>query len=150
MYLTPAQCASLRAELDGVLADLRAAEAAVIDAREQTGNQAENATAEVALDEQRRLVERAAHLADLLAAASDAPPPAGDRAEPGTRVQVAFPGGDTETYLFGSAAGTDEDVITPASPLGQALLGRAVGESVSFATPAGRTVSLSILAVEAA
>ncbi len=61
----------------------------------------------------------------------------------GQVVTVRFPAfDDTETFLLGSreeAATASIDVYSPTSPLGSAVLGRLVGETVEYETPAGKT-----------
>src|SRR5688500_5039154 len=46
---------------------------------------------------------------------------------------------ESETYLIGqrSMAGGEHDVLTPESPLGEALVGHTAGQSVSASTPRG-------------
>lgn len=61
--------------------------------------------------------------------------------KPGKLVTLRYEGDDdTETYLIGLRAEQHEGftVLTPESPLGKALLGRAVGDSVTAEVPAGR------------
>ncbi len=61
----------------------------------------------------------------------------------GTRRRVSY------TLVTGEVIDLDEDQVSLASPVGQALLGRAVGERVSVETPAGtlryRIVSVTTL-----
>ncbi len=58
--------------------------------------------------------------------------------------------GDEETFLIGSReiASGDIDVYSEASPLGQAILGHKIGETVSYLAPNGRSISVEILAAE--
>mgnify|MGYP001787600588 CR=1 FL=1 len=55
---------------------------------------------------------------------------------------------DHETYLIGSIEERHEEheVISPTSPLGAALLGAAVEETVSFQAPSG-TLEVTIVAI---
>ena len=58
---------------------------------------------------------------------------------------------DTETFLLGSreeAATASIDVYSPTSPLGAAVLGKKVGETVEYETPAGKTLQVEILSAE--
>ena len=57
----------------------------------------------------------------------------------GVVVTVDFGGGDTERFLVGSIeeAHGGVQVLTPTSPLGAALLGAKLGETVSYGSPAG-------------
>ena len=57
---------------------------------------------------------------------------------------------DAEKYMLGSIEErTDDDVhvVSPTSPMGEALIGKAVGDTVSFETPGG-TQSVVITHVE--
>jgi transcription elongation factor GreA len=58
-------------------------------------------------------------------------------------------GDGPETYLFGSvdAAGGGLDVITQASPLGQAIEGATAGATVTYRTRARRQLSATIVAI---
>jgi len=69
----------------------------------------------------------------------------------GTVVTVRFPDGDQETFLLGSreeAQHATVAVYSPTSPLGSAVLDRAVGEAVSFELPNGRSMSVEIVQVK--
>ena len=58
-------------------------------------------------------------------------------------------GDGPESFLLGSVdeAGDSVDVITPSSPLGQALQGARVGSTVSYATRPNRTLYATVVAV---
>lgn len=58
---------------------------------------------------------------------------------------------EAKVFLLGSreiAAGSDLDVYSEASPLGQAILGLKVGEKSSYEAPNGREISVEIVNVE--
>jgi transcription elongation factor GreA len=62
-------------------------------------------------------------------------------------VTIKFDDGDTETFLLGSreeAAHATIDVYSPTSPLGAAVMGRRSGESVTYALPNGRELTVEI------
>jgi transcription elongation factor GreA len=70
---------------------------------------------------------------------------------PGKLVTIRHKGDDEpETYLLGlrEEKGGEHDVLTPDSPLGQALVGHAAGETVVAQVPAG-TLTVEILEVRA-
>ncbi|HMC04384.1 MAG TPA: transcription elongation factor GreA [Actinomycetota bacterium] len=72
-----------------------------------------------------------------------------DRVEAGAVVEVLMEGDDEpSTYLVGSIEerGTGYDVISPASPLGKALLGHTPGDVVTFQAPAGE-FNVEIIAI---
>jgi transcription elongation factor GreA len=58
---------------------------------------------------------------------------------PGKLVTIRHPGEEPETYLLGlrEEKGGEHDVLTPDSPLGQALVGHRAGEKVRASAPAG-------------
>ncbi len=66
----------------------------------------------------------------------------------GSTVTIAEEGGDPETYhLVGSAeADPRQGRISNESPLGRALLGKRVGDKVTYTAPAG-TLSFQIIAI---
>ena len=78
--------------------------------------------------------------------------PAGDIVEPGTVVEVRMDDDDeTTSYLVGSIEEQHEefDVLSTGSPLGQALLGHAPGEVVSYDGPR-RTFQVEVVSVRSA
>jgi transcription elongation factor GreA len=73
----------------------------------------------------------------------------GDVVEAGSVVAIRYAGDDaTERYLVGSIEERRDglEVISPASPLGQALLGRRAGERVTYEA-VGRTLDVEIVTV---
>ena len=46
------------------------------------------------------------------------------------------------------AATASIDVYSPTSPLGSAVLGKRIGETVEYATPSGKTLAVEILSAE--
>jgi transcription elongation factor GreA len=61
---------------------------------------------------------------------------------------VRQPTGGEESYLVGSSENRGEgiDVVSPSSPLGAALLGRTVGETVHYEAPVG-TLTVKVLEI---
>lgn len=85
---------------------------------------------------------RARELRELLARVELDSKPDDGLVEPGMRVTVRFEDdASTATFLLGSREvmsvdrSVDVDVYSPTSPLGAAINGRRVGESVSYAGP---------------
>ena len=68
--------------------------------------------------------------------------------ELGSTVVVDF-GDGAESYLYAPVdhAPPGVDVITPASPVGRALLGAAAGDTVSYSLRAGRSATAVVLDV---
>lgn len=140
----------LSAELAKLIAD-RPVIAAEINARREEGDLKENGGYHAAREEQGKQEGRIRLLEALLRNAQvGAAPTASGTAGPGAVVTVAYDGDqdDTETFLLGSreeAGTTDITVYSAASPLGEALNGAREGDTVSYATPAGRTMSVTLL-----
>lgn len=68
----------------------------------------------------------------------------------GSIVELRYEGDDdTEKYLFGSIEERQEGMenLSPGSPLGKALEGSKAGETVSFETPAGGSLSVEVVSV---
>ena len=58
---------------------------------------------------------------------------------------------DHEEFLLGSreeAAHAEVDVYSPTSPLGSAVIGRAIGDEVSYETPTGKSLRIKIVHAE--
>lgn len=132
------------------LVDGRPALAAEINARREEGDLKENGGYHAARDEQGRQEARIRQLETLLRNAKvGAAPMAEGTAGPGSVVTVRFDGDDDdETFLIGSreeAGSTDISVYSAASPLGQALTGAKEGDTVSYLTPAGATLKVTLV-----
>ncbi|HYP22146.1 MAG TPA: GreA/GreB family elongation factor, partial [Actinomycetota bacterium] len=69
---------------------------------------------------------------------------------PGMIVTLRYEGEEPETYLFGlrEEKGGEHPVLTPDSPLGQALTGHAAGDTVKTKVPAGE-LKIEIVEVRA-
>jgi len=93
------------------------------------------------------LEQRIAAVESELSSAGRAKPETGGVAS-GDVVTVDL-GDGPETFLFGSVeqSGAGLDVITEASPLGQAINGAAVGATVTYRTRIGRQLSATVLAI---
>jgi transcription elongation factor GreA len=95
------------------------------------------------------LEQRIAAIEEELAVGARSPERSADDAVAlGDVVTLDF-GDGPETFLLGSMdeAAEGVDVITPSSPLGQALLGARVGATVSYTTGAHRTLYATVTAV---
>ena len=119
------------------------------DARGFVASDAEEEIAQI-LDDHVFVESRIAHLEALLRDAhvigdSEAP----DVAFPGRVVDVEYTrNGKQATYRIASAGSAARpDTVSAASPAGQALIGRAGGDLVSFELPNGRAEELRIVAV---
>ena len=149
-WLTQEAHDRLTAEVQKLIAD-RPAVAQEINDRREEGDLKENGGYHAAREEQGKQEGRIRFLEKMLreAKVGQAPTVSGE-AGPGSVVTVAYDGDedDTETFLIGSreeAGTTDITVYSPVSPLGQALTGAKEGDTVSYQTPAGKTMSVKLL-----
>jgi transcription elongation factor GreA len=149
-WLTQDAYDRLSGELAGLI-EGRPAMAAEINARREEGDLKENGGYHAAREEQGKQEGRIRFLEVLLRDAKvGAAPTKSGTAGPGSVVTVAYDGDedDTETFLIGSreeAGTTDITVYSGASPLGEALTGAREGDTVSYQTPAGKTMSVKLL-----
>jgi transcription elongation factor GreA len=76
---------------------------------------------------------------------------AGDQVSHGSVVAIRYEGDDdVERYLIGSIEERhdDLDVISPSSPLGEALIGSAPGDEVTFTAPTGAELTVEVVAID--
>jgi transcription elongation factor GreA len=139
------------------LADLignRQAMAQEINDRREEGDLKENGGYHAAREEQGKQEGRIMQLTQMLRDAKVGEAPTTDgTAGPGMVVTVRFSDDedDTETFLIGSreeSDTTDLDVYSSASPLGKALTGAKEGDTVSYETPTGKTLSVTLLSAK--
>lgn len=71
--------------------------------------------------------------------------------KPGALVTIRIGDDDAETYLLGSREekGAEHDILTPESPMGQALIGHSAGETVVAQIPSGE-LKVEIIEVRSA
>jgi transcription elongation factor GreA len=152
-WLTQEAYDRLSKELEGLIANRQAMAQEINDRREE-GDLKENGGYHAAREEQGKQEGRILQLTQMLrdAKVGEAPTTEGT-AGPGMVVTVRFSDDedDTETFLIGSreeSDTTDLDVYSSASPLGQALTGAKEGDTVSYATPTGKTLSVTLLSAK--
>ncbi len=124
-----------------------------IEAAREEGDLKENGGYHAAKEEQGKNEARVKVLTHLLENAQIGAPPATDGVvAQGQVVTVRLVEFDEEeTFLLGSreeAATTTLSVYSPTSPLGGAVLGAKVGDTVSYRTPAGKTLNVEVLRAE--
>jgi transcription elongation factor GreA len=149
-WLTQEAHDRLQSELAELSGPRREEVVAKIAAAREEGDLKENGGYHAAKDEQGKLEARIRQLTQLLrdARVGEAPVSEGIAA-PGMVVTVVYDDDDddTETFLIGSReeAGTaDVTVYSAQSPLGKALIGTKVGESVTYRTPNGASISVKL------
>ncbi len=154
-WLTQEAHDRLSAELEERSTARRAEITARIGAAREEGDLKENAGYHAAKDEQGKNEARIRQLTQTLASAQIGQPEAAEgQATASTIVSVEVLGtGRSMTFLLGSreeAAHAPEDlaVVSPSSPMGVAVDGAHIGDTVSYTTPAGKELSARITAVE--
>ncbi|HWC38308.1 MAG TPA: transcription elongation factor GreA [Acidimicrobiales bacterium] len=149
-HLTPETYDRLQAELDDLTSRGRVEIAQAIEAARALGDLSENADYHAAKDSQGKMETRIRQLQALLGSAVIVER---DNAEgiviAGSIVTLRYEGDDqVERYLVGSIEERPDDVsvVSPGSPLGQALMGHRAGETVEYEAPGG-TLKVAIVEV---
>jgi transcription elongation factor GreA len=123
-----------------------------IETARELGDLSENGDYHAAKEEQGKMEGRIAHLAKLLKDVEIVDDVAGDEVEPGCVVGITFDGDhEVERYLVGSIEERHEDldVVSPGSPLGEALIGANVGDVVTYEAQPGRQMKVKVVSIEA-
>ncbi len=148
-HLSPAAYERLKGELEDLTTRGRIDIAATIQRAREMGDLSENADYHAAREDQGRMEARIRQLQALVDNAVIVE--GGDSAEVGTGsiVSLRYEGDDdVERYLIGSIEERPDGlpVISPQSPLGQALIGRSVGDTVEYEAPSG-TLKVEIVEI---
>ena len=151
-FLTQDAFDRLSGELEELIAH-RPAMAKEINDRREEGDLKENGGYHAAREEQGKQEGRILQLQALLREAKVGEAPVSDGvAGPGMLVEVSFAGDDeTETFLIGSREESETagvDVYSAASPLGRALTGAREGDTVSYETPNGKTMQVTLVSAK--
>ncbi|GHA93412.1 GreA/GreB family elongation factor [Streptomyces termitum] len=137
-----------RAALDRELSDLRterAAVAATLGGGDEPGDRADQADELQRATELEKLDARIGEVEGRLREGAAAGAPSTEAVGVGSTVRLRFGDGTESTVHIGELADAgDPALVTADSPLGRALLGRAAGESVAYATPLGRTTAVVV------
>jgi transcription elongation factor GreA len=149
-HLSQAAFDRLRAEYDDLTTRGRVEIARKIEAARELGDLSENGDYHAAKEEQGKMEGRIMHLFSLIDNAEIVEGTSSGVVEAGVVVGIRFEGDDdVEKYLIGSIEerGSDLTVVSPGSPMGQALIGHAPGDSVQYETPTGATLTVEIVSV---
>jgi transcription elongation factor GreA len=141
----------LKTEHDELVSVGRIEIARKIQAARELGDLKENGDYHAAKEEQGKMEGRIIHLASLIENAVIIESSGAGGVSAGCVVAIAYEGDDeVERYLLGSIEERhdDLDVISPGSPLGSALMGRAVGDVVGYEAPGGE-LKVRIVEIEA-
>ena len=152
-HLTQDTYDRLQTELEDLTTRGRVEIAAAIESARALGDLSENGDYHAAKDAQGKMESRIRQLQRLLKTATvvDATQGADGTVAPGTVVTLRYEGDDedeTSDFFVGSIEERHEDltVVSPGSPLGQALLGHAAGDTVEYAAPGG-TLRVEIVTI---
>jgi transcription elongation factor GreA len=149
--LTQATYDRLVAELEDLTTRGRVEIAQAIESARALGDLSENGDYHAAKDAQGKMESRIRQLQRLLKTATvvDADQASDGTVSPGTVVTLRYEGDDeddTTDFFVGSIEERQGDltVVSPGSPLGQALIGHRVGDAVEYAAPGG-TLNVQIV-----
>ncbi len=150
-HLSPAAYERLKAELDDLTTRGRIDIATTIQRAREMGDLSENADYHAAREDQGRMEARIRQLQALVDSAVIVESSDQGQVAPGSIVALRYEGDEeVERYLIGSIEERPDGlpVISPQSPLGQALVGRRVGETVEYQAPSG-TLKVEIVEIGA-
>ena len=148
-HLSPQAFERLQQELDERSTTRRREISLWIERAREHGDISENADYDAAKNEQGHNEARIRQLEAMLKSAVVLEGASGDVVEPGCLVDLRYQGDDdVTTYLVGSIEERHEkyDVLSTNSPLGQAILGKAAGDAVTYQGPK-RELSVTVVAV---
>ena len=145
VWLSQAGYDRLSAELAELKGPGRERASKAIEVARAHGDLSENAEYDSAKEEQGKSEARIRQLEEMLWRAEVGEAPSGDVVAAGTVVTTEDDDGDTDTFLVGSREDHPEgmSVVSAQSPLGRALTGAKVGDTVSYQAPAG-TFSVTV------
>ncbi len=138
----------LKSEHDDLTTRGRIEIARKIEVAREMGDLSENGDYHAAKEEKGKMEGRIMHLVQILENAEIVESTGSDAVLAGSVVEIRYEGDDdTETFLLGSIEERHDDleVMSPGSPLGQALLGATVGDTVNYETPTGATLAVEVV-----
>jgi transcription elongation factor GreA len=149
-HLSQAAYDRLQAEHDDLTTRGRVEIARKIEAARELGDLSENGDYHAAKEEQGKMEGRIRQLAYMLENAEIVESDGSDAVSHGSVVAIRYEGDDeVERYLIGSIEERhdDLDVISPSSPLGEALIGSSPGDTVTFVAPTGAELKVDVVSV---
>ena len=150
-HLSQAAYDRLAAEHDDLTTRGRVEIARKIEAARELGDLSENGDYHAAKEEQGKMEGRIRQLSVMLENAEIVQADNGEHVSHGSVVAIRYAGDDeVERYLIGSIEERHDDleVISPSSPLGEALIGAGPGDSVTFTAPTGAELQVEIVAID--
>ena len=150
-WLTQQSFDRLTAELEDLTGPRRDEVVARIAQAREEGDLKENGGYHAAKEEQGKIEARIRQLTQLLRSAEVGPAAVSDgHVAPGMVVTATINGAENR-FLLGNreiAGDSDLDVYSEASPLGHAINGSAVGDTVTYTAPNGRAITVKIASVD--
>ncbi len=140
VHISQAAFDRLKAEHDDLTTRGRVDIARKIETARELGDLSENGDYHAAKEEQGKMAGRIMHLANLLENGVIVEDVVANEVQAGMVVELRYEGDTTtDKYLLGSIEERVEDVIvmSPGSPLGQAIVGHKAGDTVEYETPGG-------------
>ena len=120
-----------------------------IEAARAEGDLKENGGYHAAREEQGKNEARIRQLKHMLEHAHIGTPPAGESGVVGLGMMVTVDiAGDEMKFVLGSReieVGEDVDIYSEKSPIGSAVLGAKVGDTVTYTAPNGKAINVAIL-----
>ena len=120
-----------------------------IEAARAEGDLKENGGYHAAREEQGKNEARIRQLKHMLEHAHIGTPPAGESGVVGLGMMVTVDiAGDEMKFVLGSReieVGEDVDIYSEKSPLGSAVLGAKIGDTVTYTAPNGKAIKVAIL-----
>ncbi len=150
-WLTQEAADRLASELATLESTGRAEIIKKIETARAEGDLKENGGYHAAREEQGKMEARIRQLKHMLEHSHIGAPPAGESGFVGAGMVItADIGGDEMKFLLGSReiASGDLDVYSEKSPLGAAVLGAKIGDTVTYTAPSGREIKVAILEAE--
>jgi transcription elongation factor GreA len=150
-HLSQAAYDRLKAEYEDLTTRGRVEIARKIEAARELGDLSENGDYHAAKEEQGKMEGRIRQLSVMLENAEIVQADNGEHVSHGSVVAIRYAGDDeVERYLVGSIEERHDDleVISPSSPLGEALIGSAPGEFVTFTAPTGAELQVEIVSID--
>ena len=148
--LSPEAHARLTAELDDLVVRGRVEIAKRIEEARALGDLSENGDYHAAKDEQGKMELRIRQLKSMLEDVAIVEGGSSDgTVAVGSTVTIDFGDGDTERYLVGNIEEKREgvEIVSPDAPLGLALLGRSVGNDVTYEVN-GRPLTVKLVGID--
>lgn len=150
-WLTQEAADRLQAELENLEKVGRGEIIKKIETARAEGDLKENGGYHAAREEQGKMEARIRQLRHMLEHAHIGAPPAGESGFVGAGMIVTVDiAGDEMKFLLGSReiSSGELDVYSENSPLGAAVLGKKIGETVTYKAPNGREITVAILEAE--